>query len=229
GGEQRTKTLVVGLEAMPTDLDPRFATDAASSRIDDLVFRALTRLDEHLEHVPDLAIDWRFDAPLSVRFRLRTDATFSDGSPLTAADVLATYESILDPKTASPKRENLAFLESIDAPDDHTVRFHLKAPFAPFLEATTIGVLPRSQLPSGERVRIGSGPYRIAAVGADREVELARSIEPEGIPKILFRVVPDDTVRTLELAKGTIDLVENAVEPDNVRWLEGHSETCVRR
>ncbi len=229
GRGQRTETLVVGLEAMPTDLDPRFATDAASSRIDDLVFRALTRLDEHLEHVPDLAVDWQFDAPLSVRFQLRADATFSDGSPVTAADVLATYESILDPKTASPKRENLAFLESIDAPDDHTVRFQLKAPFASFLEATTIGVLPRSQLASGERVRIGSGAYRIAAVEADREVELARRIEPGGIRKILFRVIPDDTVRALELAKGTIDLVENAVEPDNVRWLEGHSETCVWR
>src|SRR5262249_40666355 len=121
GRPQPTDTLVVGLEAMPTDLDPRFATDAASTRIGDLVFRALTRLDEHLEHVPDLAVDWRFDAPLSVRFHLRADATFSDGSPLTAADVRATYESILDPKTASPKRETLAFLESIDAPDDHTV------------------------------------------------------------------------------------------------------------
>src|SRR5436309_14639672 len=94
GSPHRTETLVVGLEAMPTDLDPRFATDAASSRIDELVFRSLTRLDEHLEHVPDLAIDWRFDGPLSVRLRIRADATFSDGSPLTAADVLATYESI---------------------------------------------------------------------------------------------------------------------------------------
>src|SRR5262249_1697654 len=71
GREQRADTLVIGLEAMPTDLDPRFGTDAASSRIGELVFRSLTRVDEHLEHVPDLALDWRFDAPLSVRFRLR--------------------------------------------------------------------------------------------------------------------------------------------------------------
>lgn len=229
GRPRRTETLVVGLEAMPTDLDPRFATDAASSRIDDLVFRALTRLDEHQEHVPDLAVDWRFDAPLSVRFQIRADATFSDGSPLTAADVRATYESILDPKTASPKREDLAFLESLDTPDDHTVRFHLKAPFAPFLEATTIGILPRSQLASTERVRIGSGAYRIVGVTPDREVQLASRAEHRGIREIRFRVIPDDTVRALELAKGTIDLVENAVEPENVRWLEGHSETCVRR
>jgi peptide/nickel transport system substrate-binding protein len=229
GSPHRTETLVVGLEAMPTDLDPRFATDAASSRIDELVFRSLTRLDEHLDHVPDLAVDWRFDGPLSVRFRIRADATFSDGSPLTAADVLATYESILDPEIASPKREDLAFLESIEAPDDRTLRFHLKAPFAPFLEATTIGVLPRSQLTTGERVRIGSGAYRVDAVAADREIGLCRRGKRGGIPEIRFRVVPDDTVRTLELAKGTIDLVENAVEPDNIRWLEAHSKTCVRR
>jgi peptide/nickel transport system substrate-binding protein len=229
GSPHRHEALVVGLEAMPTDLDPRFATDAGSSRIDDLVFRSLTRLDQRQEHVPDLAEEWHFDAPRSVRFRIRSDVTFSDGNPLTAADVRATYESILDPKTASPKREDLAFLESIEAPDDHTVVFRFNSPFAPFLEATTIGILPRSQLASGERVQIGSGAYRVVSVAGDREIELSRREERSGIAAIRFRVVPDDTVRALELAKGTIDLVENAVEPDNVRWLERHSKACVRR
>lgn len=223
-------TLVVGIEAMPTDLDPRFATDAASSRIDDLVFRSLTRLDERRQHVPDLATDWRFEDPLTIRFELRRDARFSDGAPLTAADVQATYESILDPKTASPKREELTFLDSIDATDDHAVRFRLKAPFAPVLEATTIGILPRAHLRGGERVLIGAGPYRIAAIEPDRAVRLvSTSDRGGGIAEIRFRVIPDDTVRTLELDRGTLDLVENAVEPDNLRWLETRERSCIRR
>jgi peptide/nickel transport system substrate-binding protein len=221
--------LVVGLESMPTNLDPRFATDAASSRIDDLVFRSLTRVDQHQRHVPDLAVAWQSAGPLEVRFQLRADATFSDGTPLTAADVRATYESILDPATGSPKREDLAFLRVIEATDDHTVVFRLRAPFAPFLEATTIGILPRARLEPGERVLIGAGPFRIASLQPGQEVRLVARPDRSGIPEIRFRIIPDDTVRTLELAKGNVDLVENAVEPDNVRWLETHSATCVLR
>jgi len=215
---------------MPTNLDPRFATDASSSRIDDLVFRSLTRIDRHQRHVPDLAVDWQLDGPLAVRFRLRGDATFSDGTPLVAADVRATYESILDPATGSPKREDLAFLDAIETPDDRTVVFRMHAPFAPFLEAATIGILPRSRLgPQGRTVLVGAGPFRIASVHPGEEVRLLGRPEHRDIPEIRFRVVPDDTVRTLELARGGLDLVENAVEPDNVRWLETHSATCVQR
>jgi len=89
GSSRQQDVLVVGIEAAPTDLDPRFATDASSARIDELVFRSLTRVDERHQHVPDLATDWRLEGPLVVRFDLRADATFSDGSPLVAADVRA--------------------------------------------------------------------------------------------------------------------------------------------
>lgn len=231
GCRQRANSsaLVVGLEAMPTNLDPRFATDAASSRIGDLVFRSLTRLDAEQQHVPDLAVDWRADGQKIVTFRLRSDATFQDGSPVTAADVRATYESILDQKTASPKRGDLAFLEAVDAPDDHTVRFRMREPFAAFLEATTIGIVPGKRLVENEKVLVGSGPFRVASVEPGQRVRLVGSAEHHGIPEIDFRVIPDDTVRALELEKGTIDLVENAIEPDNLRWLESRAGICVER
>jgi peptide/nickel transport system substrate-binding protein len=229
GTEPVPGALVVGIEAAPNDLDPRFASDAASARIDELVFRSLTRLDQHRQHVPDLATDWRSDGPLAVRFEIRRDATFDDGTPLRADDVRATYESILDPRIASPKREALSFLRAVEAPDDHTVRFVFDAPFAPFLEATTVGILPRSRMRGAQRVLIGAGPYRIAAVERDEEVRLAARDEHRGIAEIRFRVVPDDTVRALEVDKGALDLVENALEPDNVDWLAGRPDVCVRR
>ncbi|MGH7823274.1 MAG: hypothetical protein ACREQ9_26230, partial [Candidatus Binatia bacterium] len=76
-------SLVVALESMPQNLDPRFATDAASSRIDELVFRSLTRSDESQQRVPDLAEDWDLEDARTVRFRLRSDAVFHDGTALT--------------------------------------------------------------------------------------------------------------------------------------------------
>src|SRR5262249_18461136 len=96
--------LVVAIEAMPQDLDPRFASDAPSPRIGALVFRSLTRLDDHGRHLPDVAEDWRAEDERTTVFHLRSDAAFEDGSPLTADDVRATYQSVLDPATASPKR-----------------------------------------------------------------------------------------------------------------------------
>jgi peptide/nickel transport system substrate-binding protein len=233
GRESPNAPLVVALESMPQNLDPRFSTDAASARIDDLVFRSLTQLDEHQQHVPDLAVDWRFDDSLTISFRLRTDATFDDGSPLTSEDVLATYESILDPLIGSPKREDLAFLESIDAPDTSTVRFRLREPYAPFLEATTVGILPRTRLAGAKHPRdrflVGAGPFRIAEIIPNQEVRLEARPGHPGLGAIVFRVIPDDTVRALEVDRGSVRLVENAIEPENLRWLAARSKTCTRR
>ncbi len=223
------RPLVIGIESMPTNLDPRFATDAASSRIDELVFRSLTQLDERPQYVPDIAIDWQYEDPTTVRFRLREDATFADGSRVTADDVRATYESILDPATASPKREEVAIVRDIETPDDHTVRFRLHEPRASFLGITTIGVLPRATIRSRSGELVGAGVFRIVSLHPGHEIRLSRRRRDGGVPEIRVRVIPDDTVRALELANGDLDLVENAIEPDNLRWLAEHSAACVER
>lgn len=223
------RPLVIGLESMPTNLDPRFATDAASSRIGELVFRSLTRLDEQQRHVPDLALDWQLEDPSTIRFRLREDATFADGRRVGAGDVRATYESILDPATASPKREEVAVVSAIETPDEHTVRFRLREPRASFLGATTIGILPRATIREGGRGLVGAGPFRIVSLRPGHEILLARRRRDGGVPEIRLRVIPDDTVRALELANGNLDFVENAIEPDNLGWLERHSRACIER
>ncbi len=222
-------TLVVALDSMPQNLDPRFSTDAASSRIGKLVFRSLTLSDDRQQPIPDLAVDWQLEDPLTIVFRLRPDAVFQDGSPVTADDVRATYESILDPATASPKREQLAFLQSIEALDARTVRFRLKEIYAPLFEATTIGILPHAAMKAAATNLIGSGPFRIAAIEPGHEVRLEASPGHQGLREIRFRVIPDDTVRALEVKKHTIHLVENAIDPDHLGWLEENANVCVRR
>ncbi len=221
--------IVVALDSMPQNLDPRFATDAGSERIDHLVFRSLTRLDEHGQHVPDLAVDWRLEGPLAIVFRLRRDSVFQDGTPLRADDVRATYASILDPAAGSPKRDHLSFLAGVDAPDEWTVRFRLKKPFSPFLDATTIGIPSRAGLERRPPALLGAGPFRIAAVEPNQEVRLEAVAGHVGLTQIRFRVIPDDTVRALEVEKGTVQLVENAIEPENVDWLGRRSTACVER
>ncbi len=219
-------TLVVALESAPAVLDPRYTTDANSSLVGALVTRGLTRMNDRAEPVPDLAAAWEQPSPLEYRFTLRADATFSDGAPLTAADVVATYRSVLDPDLRSPKREALAPIADVAAVDPHTVFVRLRATMASFLETTNLGIVPaalagRGPLPPGEVV--GAGPFRVAATLPDGGVELAASEMamdgPPSIARVRFRVIPDGTVRALELASGTVHLVQNALEPDLLPWL----------
>ncbi len=231
-----SQAVTIALESAPNDLDPRFSTDANSSRITGLVFAGLVRSDGLGAVTPDLAASWEREGEKTYVFHLRPQARFHDGSRVLAADVRATYLSVLDPRLGSPKREELAPLEDIEIVDDSTVRFHLRKPFSPFLAAATLGVLPQ-RLASKPHVTgaalIGAGPFRLSGVSQGESYRL----EPfdgywGGAPRlrtVIFRVVPDAVVRGLELAKGTITLVQNALEPEALPWLRrrAHLETIV--
>src|SRR5512141_1198014 len=85
-------TLVVGLEANPTNLDPRLATGAAAVRIIPLLFNSLLRLDPAGRPAPELAVSWETPSPTTYVLHLRRGVRFHDGSELTAADVRYTYD-----------------------------------------------------------------------------------------------------------------------------------------
>ena len=106
--------LRMALASMPGNLDPRYATDAASSRLGRLLYAALTDFDDASRPVPALA-DWESLSPSRYRFRLRPGrAAFPDGRLPDAEDVAATYRSILDPTTGSPHRGTLAHIAAIE-------------------------------------------------------------------------------------------------------------------
>ena len=171
--------------------------------------------------------------PTTFVFSLRPDFHFSDGSPVTAADVQATYEAILDPAVASPKRAALAMLASVEAPDAETVVMHLREPFAPFLDGTGIGILPAAQAREPGEVTVGAGPFRVVRVErGDRIVLAPNAGYPGGPPRLdplVVRIVPDEVVRVLELRRGGIQLVEDAPEPEMVTWLAALPHLAVRR
>jgi len=225
--------VVVALPSDPQSIDPRFGTDANSARLADLLHVALTRPDGAARRIPELARDWETPDPRTFVFHLRPDFHFGDGTPVTAADVRATYEAVLDPALASPKRAALAALASVDAPDPTTVVMRLREPFAPFLDATGLGILPASRARDGGAVPLGAGPFRLV----DARVGEAFRLEPNpGYPPspprvdpLIVRVVPDATVRVLELARGGIHLLEDAPEPEMLGWLARYPGLAIRR
>src|SRR4051812_13503095 len=126
-------TLVMIIESSPTNLDPRIGLDAQSERIDELLFDALVRRDEHFNLQPSLAERWEIPDPLTYIFHLRTDVHFHNGQPLTSRDVKWTLDSLISGKLISPKASTYNSITSVDAPDDWTVILHLKQPYSSLL------------------------------------------------------------------------------------------------
>lgn len=217
------KTLVMIIESSPANMDPRVGTDAQSERIGKLIFDSLVKRDEHFNLQPWLAERWEIPDPLTYIFHLRKGVKFHDGTPLTARDVKWTFDSTIDGTVTSAKASTFKFVERIDAPDDHTVIFRLKEPYATLLWNVSDGAIAIVPYGSGKDFNgrlIGSGPFRFVSAEQDNEVILARNndywAEKARVERIRFAVVPDTTTRALELRKGSADVAINAMSADMV-------------
>jgi len=216
-------TLVMIIEASPTNLDPRIGTDAQSERIGMLLFDSLVHRDEHFNLQPWLAEKWEIPDPKTYIFHLRPGVRFHNGQPLTARDVKWTFDSLLNSTVISARASSYKLVERVDAPDDHTVIFHLKDPFSTLLwnlSDGAMGIVPYGSGKDFNQKLIGSGPFKFVSAVPDSEVVIARNddywAEHAHVPRVRFAVVPDSTTRALELRKGSADIAINAMSGDVV-------------
>ncbi|MSO83903.1 MAG: ABC transporter substrate-binding protein [Acidobacteria bacterium] len=206
------------VRASPTTFDPRVGTDEGSQRVHQLVYSQLMTIDAQLRVAPGLAARLDNPDPLTYIAHLRSGVKFHDGHDLTAKDVVYTFGSFLDPAFVSARKGAYRMLESVKALGDSRVEFKLKEPFGSFPVQLVMQVVPDG---AGESLRsfpIGTGPYRFVRYVVDEQVELS-AFEGywDGLPQnagVVLRIVPDDTMRGLELRKGSADLAVNDVSPD---------------
>ena len=215
--------IVVGTTNSATNLDPRVGTDEASQKIHQLIFNTLVHIDNQLRVVPELAESIEHPDPITYIARLRHGVLFHNGRELTSEDVVYTFRSFLDPAFKG-RSGAYRVLAAVNALDTYTVEFKLKNPLNSFPVNLVMGIVQAGSGAANARAPIGTGPYQLKEFVPDDHVSLAAFDRyyagRPGNDGILLRVIPDDTMRGLELRKGSVDLIVNDLSPDIVWQLQ---------
>ncbi|MDX8393726.1 MAG: ABC transporter substrate-binding protein [Mariprofundales bacterium] len=218
--------LRIGLAQSVISLDPRFATDSASVRVQTLIHRGLTRMDTNFQAVPDIAQHWQHPDPYTWLFTLKNNIQFNNAQVVTASDVVATLESILNPKTASPLRAGFSAIKSIKKIDASHIMIRLHKPDNALLTRLSIGILPESLVKNKNKSRnnmIGCGTFSLQSWTDDAlvlkrtkiisTISVATKKNVNIIQVIRLLTIKDPVTRSLKLESGAIDLIQNDLPP----------------
>ncbi|HET9641239.1 MAG TPA: peptide ABC transporter substrate-binding protein [Candidatus Paceibacterota bacterium] len=166
--------LYEGEVGSPQFMNPLLAISDADRDLSQLVYAGLMGLAGSGELVPVLAESYTVSPDGRVyRFTLRKNAVFTDGTPVTSNDVAFTVQTAQDAGLKSPKYADWAGV-TVSAPDARTVVFTLAKAYPPFLELTTLGILPErrwrnvsnEEFPFSnlETNPVGAGPFKVSGV-----------------------------------------------------------------
>ena len=206
-------------------LDPRYATDAFSTRIGRLLYPALVDFDESSLPSPWLATHWQWLDDRRLWVGIRQGLSFHHGKTFTAEDVIATYQSVLSAQVASPLKGPLRNLVSVDEQDAGVV-FQWKRADKLALFRLTVPIMPADLLAVGHDFDlnpIGLGACRLHKM-TDQNLVLQR---PDGV-KLSFMGVKDASVRLLKLVRSEIDLLQNDLSPEHIRHARSRSSLQVQ-
>src|SRR3989339_897334 len=212
--------LVFALGGEVSILNPILSTDTTSSAVEGTIFSGMTRINEKLEVIPDLAKSWQVSKDGKTwTFYLRQDVKWHDDKPFTAEDVFFPFNAILNPKVNSVRRSDyiidgqpIIFKEL----NKYTVQAVLPKPFAPFLIHTGMGILPKHLLADKDintaefnRHPIGTGPFIFKEWVTGDHVTLLRNdnyyLGKPCLAQIIYKIIPDANASLVALEAGEVD------------------------
>ncbi|MFQ6059537.1 MAG: ABC transporter substrate-binding protein [Anaerolineae bacterium] len=160
-------TYIEGLAGSPTYINPLLWQNETERDLASLIFGGLTRGNDEGEIIPDLAARWDISNDgLTYTFHLREDLRWHDGAPFTADDVVFTLKTMQAPGyEVHPDLADLWRSVIVTKVNQYTVRFTLSEPFAPFLDYTTIGILPAHLLKDVPIEALAEDPFNRHPVG----------------------------------------------------------------
>ena len=235
-------TVKIGMYEEPATLNPVLSTITFEDDIYQLIYDGLIRINDRGRPIPDLAVavptlanggiarDGR-----TITYHLMPNARWDDGVPLTAADVIYTWQQIMNPENAVVLRVGYDQIRSMDAPNPLTVRIHLRSAFAPaiylFTNGATGSIIPKhllgrysslNRLPFSSHP-IGSGPYIFRSW--QRGAEMKFDANPAyfraraNIPHVVVKFIPDQNAMLNALRSHDIDLYysQSALQASELR------------
>jgi peptide/nickel transport system substrate-binding protein len=213
-------TMYVAISTPPQDLDPRRATDAVGMRLTGLMFQSLVKLGPELTIVGEAAESWSYKDKVYT-FVLKPNLTFSNGLPITKEDVEYSFAQYLLPTNPFASAYEAIEKVTVETQGERTrVTIKLKKYSATFLvDLSPLKILPAKYTAEKGtefgRSPLGSGPYVLESWGVNEIIMRRRSDQPEvsTMPRLVFKVVRDDTTRYLKLRKGEVDLVQADLPP----------------
>lgn len=209
--------------------------DLLFSKLADLGSAPTTVGDQGFE--PRLAERWAWEDSITLRFSLNPRAHWHDGTPVTARDVVFSFDVYRDPAVNSGARPLLGRIASVTAADSHTVvvRFSQPYPEAFYDAVYHVRVLPAHWLDTVPRARlaqhpfgrhpVGSGPFRFVRWEAGQQVELAGDstyfLGRPGLRRVIWRVVPSMATLVTQLAASETDIGFVLGAPELIQQLRG--------
>lgn len=155
-----------GLIGSPRFINSLLELSDADRDLTYLIYSGLMRATPAGELVPDLAESYTIsDDGLTYSFKLKENIYFHDGARVTADDIEFTIDMAQNPALRSPKKTNWSGV-TVKKISDHEIKFELKQPYSPFLENTTLGILPKHIWSNATADEFPFSPYNIEAIGS---------------------------------------------------------------
>jgi len=226
----------------PNMLNPLLSDMLATSEVARLIFNGLVTTNDKGEWMGDLAVQVPTiqnggvsQDGLTVIYKLRQDVVWHDGVPLTAQDVVFTWQTIMNPKNSVVTRDGYDKIASIETQDQYTVEIKFKEYYAPYLTLFST-ILPKHILESVDinksqfnRAPIGTGAFKFKEWRiADAIVFEANPAYFRGKPNLstfVYKIFPDPNIMLTQLKSGEIDIVSNVnfIQFDQVKAVSGYN------
>ncbi len=224
---QRGGQVIVGFSQEPQNFNPIMPWIEVQRGVHMDLYDALWRLDPKGKTVPNLAAETPTVANggisgggLAFTIKLRRDAKWHDGQPVLAKDVVFTWQTLMNPKVTAYSTVGYDQIAAMEAPDDYTVKFSLKEPYAPIMAVLSdMYIVPEHILAKSADINkdefntkkpIGSGAFKFAewVAGDHITVEANRAYHGPGpyLDRLVYKYIPDLTVMFTQFKTGEIDV-----------------------
>lgn len=223
---------VIAAEAdTPSSLNPLLNQQLSTVDIDSAIFDGLVKVGDKGQFMPDLATSWSSSAGgTKWMFRLNPKASWQDGVPFTAKDVVFTTNLVKNPLFPATSTLGFDHVKSIQAVGKYEVDITLTKPYAPFLQyyATAfiqpehvLGQIPVDKIRTDDQYNrrpLGTGPFEISDFAAGDHITLVANkgyfLGAPRLDKLIFRIVPNSATVLNQMRTGEVTLAGQTADLD---------------